>query len=233
MAGISLEVAQTMLDLLAGGRDWRWRRRRATRSRSRATPEADPRDLASRQAIDIWRASRWRSSAGRAPQPAPGRSSTDAQSRSQRKDQPPRPLRLGLKGLALGIRAAPWRSAASARGRSGGGYEAGAATAGGRVAGGRQGAARGRHPAGSAETLRGRSRDLERNHPLALGAIQTKTNGVVGTGLKLRSVIDGEVLGIPTPSRSRSCSTDRARVGAVRARGRLHRPDASSRTCSG
>lgn len=45
-------------------------------------------------------------------------------------------------------------------------------------------------------TLRGRSRDLERNQPLALGAIQTKTNGVVGGGLKLRSVLDHKVLGI-------------------------------------
>lgn len=49
-------------------------------------------------------------------------------------------------------------------------------------------------------TLRGRSRDLERNHPLALGAIQTKTNGVVGSGLKLRSVLDGDVLGITDPA---------------------------------
>jgi lambda family phage portal protein len=47
--------------------------------------------------------------------------------------------------------------------------------------------------------LRGRSRDLERNHPLAHGAIRTKKNGVVGTGLKLRAVIDGDVLGITDP----------------------------------
>ena len=46
------------------------------------------------------------------------------------------------------------------------------------------------------EELRGRSRDLERNSPLALGAIQTKANGVVGTGLHMRSVIDFTVLGI-------------------------------------
>ena len=45
-------------------------------------------------------------------------------------------------------------------------------------------------------TLRGRSRDLERNSPLALGAIQTKVNGVVGTGLVLKSVLDAKVLGI-------------------------------------
>lgn len=44
------------------------------------------------------------------------------------------------------------------------------------------------------ETLRGRSRDLERNHPLAAGAIQTKANGVIGTGLVLRSTLDATVL---------------------------------------
>lgn len=49
------------------------------------------------------------------------------------------------------------------------------------------------------ETLRGRSRDLGRNHPLAHGAIGTKKNGVVGTGLRLRSVLDGDVLGIKDP----------------------------------
>lgn len=43
-------------------------------------------------------------------------------------------------------------------------------------------------------TLRGRSRDLERNHPIARGGIQTKVNGVVGTGLMLKSVIDAKVL---------------------------------------
>jgi lambda family phage portal protein len=47
--------------------------------------------------------------------------------------------------------------------------------------------------------LRGRSRDLERNHPLVAGAMATKTNGVVGQGLTLRSVIDGDVLGITDP----------------------------------
>lgn len=49
------------------------------------------------------------------------------------------------------------------------------------------------------ETLRGRSRDLERNHPLVVGAIRSKSNGVIGTGLALRSVLDGEVLGITDP----------------------------------
>lgn len=41
-----------------------------------------------------------------------------------------------------------------------------------------------------------RSRDLERNSPLAIGAIQTKVNGVIGTGLKLKSQIDFAVLGL-------------------------------------
>jgi len=50
-------------------------------------------------------------------------------------------------------------------------------------------------------TLRGRSRDLERNHPIAVGAIQTKTNGVIGGGLKLRSVLDAAALGI-TPEQA-------------------------------
>jgi len=49
------------------------------------------------------------------------------------------------------------------------------------------------------EDLRGRSRDLDRNNPLARGAIQTKANGVIGAGLQLRSVIDGDVLGITDP----------------------------------
>lgn len=41
-----------------------------------------------------------------------------------------------------------------------------------------------------------RSRDLERNSPLALGAIQTKVNGVIGTGLRLKSQLDFKVLGL-------------------------------------
>ncbi|WP_162247349.1 phage portal protein [Devosia sp. Root635] len=41
-----------------------------------------------------------------------------------------------------------------------------------------------------------RSRDLERNSPLALGAIQTKVNGVIGTGLRLKSQLDFRVLGL-------------------------------------
>ncbi|CAN7584987.1 phage portal protein [Devosia sp. LjRoot16] len=50
--------------------------------------------------------------------------------------------------------------------------------------------------------LRGRSRDLERNNPIALGAINTKVNGVVGAGLRLRSVLDAKVLGIAAEDRA-------------------------------
>ena len=46
------------------------------------------------------------------------------------------------------------------------------------------------------EILRGRSRDLERNHPLVVGAMRSKSNGVIGAGLVLRSTIDADVLGI-------------------------------------
>lgn len=44
--------------------------------------------------------------------------------------------------------------------------------------------------------LRGRARDLDRNHALAHGALGTRATGIVGTGLRMRSVIDGKVLGI-------------------------------------
>ena len=43
-------------------------------------------------------------------------------------------------------------------------------------------------------TLRNNSRDFERNNPLALGAINTVTAKVVGTGLKLQSNIDRSVI---------------------------------------
>lgn len=45
-------------------------------------------------------------------------------------------------------------------------------------------------------TLRQRSRDLERNNPLACGAINTVVTSVVGTGLRLQSTLDSEVLGL-------------------------------------
>jgi capsid protein len=42
--------------------------------------------------------------------------------------------------------------------------------------------------------LRERSRDLLRNAPLAIGAVNTVVTNVVGTGLKVQSHIDREVL---------------------------------------
>jgi len=45
-------------------------------------------------------------------------------------------------------------------------------------------------------TLRSRSRDLIRNTPLATGAINTVSTNVVGTGLKLQSRIDRDVLSL-------------------------------------
>lgn len=44
--------------------------------------------------------------------------------------------------------------------------------------------------------LRNRSRDLQRNNPLARGAINTVVTSAVGTGLVLRSRIDAEALGL-------------------------------------
>jgi lambda family phage portal protein len=104
---------------------------------------------------------------------------------------------LGMKGLALGIQQTALALGGFASGRTGGGYEAGRRDSR-RTRGWRPGEG---SPAADIlpglEILRGRSRDLERNHPLALGAIQTKANGVIGTGLVLRSTIDAEVLGVP------------------------------------
>lgn len=45
-------------------------------------------------------------------------------------------------------------------------------------------------------TLRSRSRDLERNNPIAHGAIKTKTVYVIGTGLRPEPSIDAEFLGM-------------------------------------
>jgi len=44
--------------------------------------------------------------------------------------------------------------------------------------------------------MRDRSRDLTRNNPLALGAINTVVSAAVGTGLVLRSRVNAEVLGM-------------------------------------
>ena len=45
-------------------------------------------------------------------------------------------------------------------------------------------------------SLRERSRDLDRNNPLAAGAIKTKITNVVGTGLRLQSRLDRDVLNL-------------------------------------
>lgn len=45
-------------------------------------------------------------------------------------------------------------------------------------------------------TLRARSRDQMRNAPVALGALNTEVNQVVGTGLSCRPAINGKVLGL-------------------------------------
>ncbi|GHC34630.1 phage portal protein [Kushneria pakistanensis] len=45
-------------------------------------------------------------------------------------------------------------------------------------------------------TLRSRSRDLERNNPLAHGALKTKTTYVIGTGLRPEPNIDADYLGL-------------------------------------
>ena len=45
-------------------------------------------------------------------------------------------------------------------------------------------------------TLRGRSRDLIRNDPLATGSINTNCTNVVGTGIRLQSHIDRTILNL-------------------------------------
>lgn len=45
--------------------------------------------------------------------------------------------------------------------------------------------------------LRARSRDMVRNIPVVAGALRTKTNGVIGTGLKFKSELDADRLGLP------------------------------------
>jgi lambda family phage portal protein len=46
------------------------------------------------------------------------------------------------------------------------------------------------------QTLRDRSRDLCRNNPLALGAINTKVSNIIGTGLRLQSCVNWRFLGM-------------------------------------
>lgn len=52
---------------------------------------------------------------------------------------------------------------------------------------------------GDLPTLRTRSRAMQRNSPLALGAVNTVVSNVVGTGLQLQSRIDAEALGMDEP----------------------------------
>jgi len=52
------------------------------------------------------------------------------------------------------------------------------------------------------QVLVNRSRDLSRNNPIALGAINTKVLNVVGDGLKLQSKIDYEFLGMTADAAS-------------------------------
>lgn len=50
--------------------------------------------------------------------------------------------------------------------------------------------------AGDLGTLRERSRDLNRNNPLARGALNTNVTNIIGTGLNLRSQINAAFLGL-------------------------------------
>lgn len=58
--------------------------------------------------------------------------------------------------------------------------------------------------------LRGRSRDLARNAPIATGAIATNVTNVVGDGLKLQANVDHEVLGI-TPEQADAMEREQER----------------------
>lgn len=95
-----------------------------------------------------------------------------------------------------GLRRMQARTVLAAAGFSNGGYE------GGRRA--RRGTKRWRPFESSADAdilpdlgdLRGRSRDLARNVPIATGAVSTKVTNVVGTGLQLQASIDHEALGL-------------------------------------
>ena len=49
---------------------------------------------------------------------------------------------------------------------------------------------------GDLPTLRARSRDLRRNNPIAAGAGRTNRTHTIGSGLRLRSTIDREILGL-------------------------------------
>lgn len=64
---------------------------------------------------------------------------------------------------------------------------------------------------GDLEALRARSRDLERNEPLAGGAVQTIIDGVVGWGLTPKPRIDRELLGLDDATASQ-WESDVARI---------------------
>lgn len=49
---------------------------------------------------------------------------------------------------------------------------------------------------GDLETLRARSRDLERNNPLASGALSTEVTNVIGSGIWPCAAVDADILGI-------------------------------------
>jgi len=62
--------------------------------------------------------------------------------------------------------------------------------------------------------LRGRSRDLGRNAPLAAGAVSTTAIGVVGDGLKLEASIDSKALGL-TPEQADAFEAEQEREWGV------------------
>lgn len=62
--------------------------------------------------------------------------------------------------------------------------------------------------------LRGRSRDLGRNAPLAAGAVSTTAIGVVGDGLKLEASIDSKALGL-TPEEADAYEVEQEREWEV------------------
>lgn len=62
--------------------------------------------------------------------------------------------------------------------------------------------------------LRGRSRDLGRNAPLAAGAVSTTSIGVVGDGLKLEASIDSKALGL-TPEQADAYEAEHEREWEV------------------
>lgn len=62
-----------------------------------------------------------------------------------------------------------------------------------------------------ADTIRGRSRDLAKNSPIAAGASNTATTNVIGTGMRLHSRIDADYLGL-TDEQAREKQREMERV---------------------